>query len=53
MKSDKTLRENITWLLEYYKKDLEYEKTHDNNYDTIVDYENIITELDYALKISK
>lgn len=55
MKSDKTLKENITWLLEQYKKELEIEKRNEkeNNYMIIVGYENIIMELEFALKISK
>lgn len=56
MNNNKTLKENITWLLQQYKKELEIENKKDidnQNFDIINDYENIIIELEYALKISK
>ena len=56
MEKDKTLRENITWLLEQYKKELELEEQKDideQNFDIIDSYENYIVELKFALKISK
>lgn len=49
-----TLKQNIEWLLNQYKKELELEKnSKDPNYDIINDYENVITELEFALEISK
>lgn len=56
MKKENTLKENISWLLEQYKKELEIEERQDieeQNLDVINDYKNIIIELEYALKISK
>lgn len=54
MENNKTLRENIEWLLNQYKKELEYEKNEkEPNDDIINDYENVITELEFALKVSK
>ena len=54
MKKD-TLRNNIIWLLNQYKKELEIEEQKDileQNLDIINDYKNIITELEFALEIS-
>jgi len=56
MERTKTLRQNIEWLLEQYKKELELEENQDilkQNLDIINDYKNIIIELEFALKISK
>lgn len=56
MEKNNTLKENITWLLEQYKKELKIEESQDiddQNLDIINDYKNIIIELEYALKISK
>ena len=56
MKNDKTLRENIEWLIEAYKKELEEEKNkqqEEQDYMAIVNFENIIMELEFALGISK
>ena len=56
MKKEWTLKENITWLLEQYKKSLQEEKAKkddEQNIEMIWDYENIIIELEFALKISK
>ena len=53
MKNNETLRENIKWLIAQYKKELEIEKNDkEPNYDIINDFENIIIELEYALKVS-
>ena len=54
MKRD-TLKNNIIWLLNQYKKELEEEEKKDideQNLDNITSYQNIIIELEYALKIS-
>ena len=62
MQKEKTLKENLTWLLEQYKKELEEAKKDEKNNDCvygyskdqfIIDAENIIIELEFALKISK
>ena len=56
MLKDKTLKENIIWLLEQYKKELKLEEEQDideQNFDIINDYKNIIVELEFALKISR
>jgi flagellin-specific chaperone FliS len=61
MYKEQTLKENISWLLERYKQELEHAKKEDTNnseygYDKeqfITDAENIIIELEYALKISR
>ena len=56
MKNTNTLKENIQWLLEQYKKELALENQKDidkQNLDIIESYNNIIIELEYALKISK
>lgn len=61
MYKEQTLKENISWLLERYKQELEHarkEETNSNEYgydkeQFIIDVENIITELEYALKISR
>ena len=50
------LKENISWLLEQYKKELQLEEQKDiseQNLDIITAYNNIITELEFALDISK
>ena len=55
MKNGETLRENIYWLLSQYKKELEIEKQKDvleQELEIINCYENIIIELEYALKVS-
>lgn len=54
MKSTNTLKQNIEWLLEQYKKALREEEAKDidnQNLATIWDYQNIIIELEYALNI--
>lgn len=54
MKKD-TLKNNIKWLLERYKFELELEEQKDislQNLDIINDYKNIIIELEFALDIS-
>lgn len=56
MEKGKTLKENITWLLEQYKKELELEEQKDiddQNLERQEGYKNIIIELEYALEISK
>ena len=56
MLKENTLRENIEWLLEQYKKELKLEEQQDideQNFDIINGYENIIIELEFALKISR
>lgn len=60
MEKGKTIRENVEWLLNQYKKELEITKQKDQESlecedvsQIIWDYENIITELEYLLKISK
>ena len=56
MEKGKTLKENISWLLQQYKKEIELEEQKDideQNLDIIESYTNIIIELEYALKISK
>lgn len=61
MKKENTIRENVEWLLEQYKKDLEHLKNN-NVKDCEVGYsveqaiwddENIIIELETILKLSK
>ena len=54
MKKD-TLKNNIIFLLNQYKKELEQEEKKDidkQNIDIITSYQNIIIELEFALKIS-
>ena len=56
MEKGKTLKENISWLLQQYKKELKYEEEKDieeQNFEIIDGYKNIIIELEYALEISK
>ena len=56
MKNGETLKNNIIWLLNQYKKELALEEQQDienQNLDIINDYKNVIIELEYALKISK
>jgi hypothetical protein len=56
MERGKTLKENISWLLQQYKKELKIEEEQDieeQNFDIIESYKNIIIELEYALSISK
>ena len=56
MEKEKILKENIVWLLNQYKKELEIEESQDildQNLDIVNDYKNIICELEFALKISK
>lgn len=54
MKANVSLRDNITWLLNQYRKELKIEKaSEDANNDIINDFENIIIELEFALKVSK
>ena len=56
MENTNTLKQNIQWLLEQYKKELKIEEEQDilkQNLDVINSYKNIIIELEYALKISK
>ena len=56
MKKENTLRGNIEWLLEQYKKELALEEQKDildQNLDIINDYKNIIIELEYALELDK
>ena len=55
MNRNMTLRENIMFLLDQYKKELNIEKNlpdKDQNYDIIECYSYIIAELEFALKIS-
>ena len=54
MKKEKTLKENIQWLIDQYKKELEIENSREvKDYVVILNYENIIYELEFALQISK
>ena len=62
MEKSKTLKENLQWLLDYYKRELEDAKKDTKNNDCIygyskdqfiIDAENIVIELEHALKISK
>ena len=60
MNSNNTLRENIEFLLKAYKRELEDIKKDDNydeingDKDTVIwDIENVIIELEFALKVSK
>lgn len=57
MERGKTLKENISWLLQQYKKELKIEEEKDideqQNFERIDGYKNIIIELEYALNISK
>lgn len=56
MKKGATYKENIEWLLNQYKKELEAEESQDileQNLDTINDFKNIIIELEYLLEISR
>ena len=54
MTKEKTLEENIRWLLECYIIALREEiNKEEPNEDVINDYDNIIIELRYALNISK
>ena len=54
MKKTNTLKENISWLLEQYKKELALEEEKDideQNFERIDGYKNIIIELEYALEL--
>lgn len=54
MDKNNTLRENIMFLLDQYEKELKIEKNKsDQNYDIIECFENIVIELEFALKISR
>ena len=56
MERDKTLKENLEWLIRQYQKELDIEESKDieeQDLDIIEHYENIISELEYAIKISK
>lgn len=56
MERDKTLKENLEWLIRQYQKELDIEEKKDieeQDLDTIEHYKNIIIELEYAIKISK
>lgn len=59
MSSYQTLEENIKWLLDRYKKEVKEVKEDDNwedingDKDTVInDMENVIIELEWALKLS-
>lgn len=55
MKNNETLRENINWLINRYREELKIEKQKDileQDLEIINCYENIIIELEYALKVS-
>lgn len=59
MSSYQTLEENVNWLLDRYKQELEEVKKDDNyddingDKDTVInDMENVIIELEYLLKLS-
>ena len=59
MSSYQTLEENIKWLLDRYKKEVKEVKQDDNwedingDKDTVInDMENVIIELEWALKLS-
>lgn len=56
MEKNKTLKENINWLLNRYRMELTLEEEKDiddQDLYVIETYTNIIIELEYALKISK
>ena len=61
MKNGATFRQNVEWLLDYYKKDLEEVKASEENHtinvydkDQLVwDLENVIMELEALLKFSR
>lgn len=56
MLKDNTLKQNIEWLLNQYKKELDIEEQKDILYqdlEAIEFYKNIIIELEYALRISR
>ncbi len=56
MLKENTLKQNIMFLLNQYKKELDIESKKDildQDLEAITFYENIIIELEYALKISK
>lgn len=56
MEKTNTLKENISWLLEQYKKELALEEEKDieeQSLDIINDYKNIIIELEFALELDK
>lgn len=56
MKKTNTLKENIQWLIEQYKKELQLEEQKDileQNLDILDAYKNIIIELEYALELDK
>lgn len=56
MKRTNTLKENIEFLLQQYKKELALEEAKDidkQNLDIITDYQNYIIELEYALELDK
>lgn len=55
MLKENTLKQNIEFLLNQYKKELDIENKKDileQDLEAITFYENIIIELEYALKIS-
>lgn len=56
MEKKNTLKENIQWLVEQYKKELQLEEQKDilkQNLDLVDAYKNIIIELEYALELDK
>lgn len=56
MLKENTLKQNIEFLLNQYKKELEIENEKDileQDLEILTFYQNIIIELEYALKISK
>lgn len=57
MLKENTLKQNIEFLLNQYKKELDIENKKkdilEQDLEAITFYENIIIELEYALKISK
>ena len=56
MDSNKTLKQNIEWLLDMYKEELQAEQKQNEesrNEDYIWCYENCIMELEFALEHSK
>ena len=56
MKKENTLKENLEFLIKAYERELEEERKKDlmdQDEGKIEDYENIIYELKFAIKISK
>lgn len=56
MEKKNTLKQNIQWLVEQYKKELQLEEQKDileQNLDILNDFKNIIIELEYALELDK